>query len=46
MITLSTLDLAIAALLVLALALLSRRLQAGMSRQILIAAARTAISSP
>jgi putative ABC transport system permease protein len=43
MITLSTLDLAIAALLVLALALLSRRLQAGMSRQILIAAARTAI---
>jgi putative ABC transport system permease protein len=43
MVTLSTLDLAIAALLVLALALLSTRLQAGMSRQILIAAARTAI---
>ena len=43
MIALSTLDLAIAALLVLALALLATRLQAGMSRQILIAAARTAI---
>jgi putative ABC transport system permease protein len=43
MVTLSTLDLAIAALLVLALALLSTRLQAGISRQLLIAAARTAI---
>jgi putative ABC transport system permease protein len=43
MVTLSTLDLAIAAVLVLALALLSARLQAGISRQLLIAAARTAI---
>jgi putative ABC transport system permease protein len=43
MITLSTLDLAIAALLVLGLALLSTRLRAGVSRQLLIAAARTAI---
>jgi putative ABC transport system permease protein len=43
MVTLSTLDLAIAALLVLALALLSTRLRAGVSRQLLIAAARTAI---
>jgi putative ABC transport system permease protein len=43
MVTLSTLDLGIAALLVLALALLSVRLQAGISRQLLIAAARTAI---
>jgi putative ABC transport system permease protein len=43
MVELSTLDLAIAASLVLALALLSRRLQAGISRQLLIAAARTAI---
>jgi putative ABC transport system permease protein len=43
MITLSNLDLAIAALLVLALALLSARLQADVSRQLLIAAARTAI---
>jgi putative ABC transport system permease protein len=43
MVTLSTLDLAIAALLVLLLALLSARLQAGISRQLLIAAARTAI---
>ena len=43
MITLGTLDLAIAAVLVLALALLSARLQAGVSRQLLIAAARTAI---
>ena len=43
MITLSNLDLAIAAILVLALALLSVRLQAGISRQLLIAAARTAI---
>jgi putative ABC transport system permease protein len=43
MITLSNLDLAIAAVLVLALALLSARLQADVSRQLLIAAARTAI---
>ena len=43
MITLSNPDLAIAAVLVLALALLSARLQAGVSRQLLIAAARTAI---
>jgi UDP-glucose/iron transport system permease protein len=43
MVTLSALDLGIAALLVLALALLSVRLQAGISRQLLIAAARTAI---
>ena len=43
MITLSNLDLAIAAVLVLALALLSARLQANVSRQLLIAAARTAI---
>jgi len=43
MITLSNPDLAIAAILVLALALLSVRLQAGISRQMLIAAARTAI---
>ena len=43
MITLSNTDLAIAALLVLALALLSMRLKAGISRQLLIAAARTAI---
>jgi UDP-glucose/iron transport system permease protein len=43
LITLSNLDLAIAALLVLGLALLSTRLQAGVSRQLLIAAARTAI---
>jgi putative ABC transport system permease protein len=43
MITLSNLDLGIAAVLVLALALLSVRLQAGVSRQLLIAAARTAI---
>jgi putative ABC transport system permease protein len=43
MVTLSTLDLGIAALLVLALALLSMRLQAGISGQLLIAAARTAI---
>jgi putative ABC transport system permease protein len=43
MVTLSNLDLGIAALLVLALALLSTRLQAGISRQLLIAAARTAI---
>jgi len=43
MITLSNLDLAIAAVLVLALALLSAQLQAGVSRQLLIAAARTAI---
>jgi len=43
MITLSNLDLAIAAVLVLALALLSVRLQADVSRQLLIAAARTAI---
>jgi len=43
MITLSNPDLAIAALLVLALALLSARLQANVSRQLLIAAARTAI---
>jgi len=43
LITLSNLDLAIAALLVLGLALLSMRLQAGVSRQLLIAAARTAI---
>ena len=43
MITLSNPDLAIAAVLVLALALLSARLQANVSRQLLIAAARTAI---
>jgi putative ABC transport system permease protein len=43
MVTLSTLDLGIAALLVLALALLSMRLKAGISRQLLVAAARTAI---
>jgi len=43
MVTLSTLDLGIAALLVLALALISMRLQAGISGQLLIAAARTAI---
>ena len=43
MITLSNPDLAIAAVLVLALALLSARLQADVSRQLLIAAARTAI---
>jgi len=43
MVTLSALDLGIAALLVLALALLSMRLKAGISRQLLIAAARTAI---
>jgi putative ABC transport system permease protein len=43
MVKLSTLDLGIAALLVLALALLSMRLKAGISRQLLIAAARTAI---
>ena len=43
MITLSNVDLVIAALLVLALALLSLRLQAGVSRQLLVAAARTAI---
>jgi len=43
MVTLSTLDLGIAALLVLALALLSTRLKAGISRQLLVAAARTAI---
>jgi len=43
MITLSNLDLAIAAVLVLALALLSVRLQADVSRQLLIAAARTTI---
>jgi putative ABC transport system permease protein len=43
MVKLSTLDLGIAALLVLALALLSIRLKAGISRQLLIAAARTAI---
>jgi putative ABC transport system permease protein len=43
MITLSNPDLAIAAILVLALALLSARLQADVSRQLLIAAARTAI---
>jgi putative ABC transport system permease protein len=43
MITLSNLDLAIAALLVFGLALLSTRLRAGVSRQLLIAAARTAI---
>jgi len=45
MVTLSNLDLAIAAILVLVLALLSARLQAGVSRQLLIAAARTAGSS-
>jgi putative ABC transport system permease protein len=43
MITLSNLDLAIAGLLVLGLALLSMRLRAGVARQLLIAAARTAI---
>ena len=43
MITLSNPDLAIAAVLVMALALLSARLQADVSRQLLIAAARTAI---
>jgi putative ABC transport system permease protein len=43
MITLSNPDLVIAAVLVLALALLSARLQADVSRQLLIAAARTAI---
>ena len=43
MVTLSNPDLAIAAILVLVLALLSARLQAGISRQLLIAAARTAI---
>ncbi len=43
MITLSAQDLAIAAVMVLLLALLSVRLHAGISRQLLIAAARTAI---
>ena len=43
MVTLTITDLAIAALLVIALAMLSLRLQTGISQQLLIAAARTAI---
>ncbi len=43
MVTLTITDLAIAALLVILLALLSMRLQAGISQQLVIAAARTAI---
>jgi putative ABC transport system permease protein len=43
MVTLSVLDLSVAALLVLVLALLAARLRAGVSRQLVIAAARTAV---